>query len=314
MCEKQLESNQNQELNASPLYRIIQGEAGIQRSKEWLEFKANKLGASQAPAIAGKDPYCTPLQLFEKIINLEETVVTPAMERGTEQEPYALEWFNRFVQRNFEPKVIQSVQFPFLMASLDGFYIEDGKPTGCEIKTVGMEDYFIGLDGRVPEKHLWQIYHQMLLTGAKDWYYVPWNGDGEGIVVPVHRYDDGPFLKLLNDLLDFQRRLVNLDPPEAQEKDWKSFGPENWVYMEELAFQYKNLSAIEEKAKKEKAEIRAELISEASKVHTRVKIGNVLKIQKISAKGRVDYDAIPEMQGVNLDLYRKAPTVSWRLD
>lgn len=311
---EQLESNQNEGLNTSPLYRIIEGEAGVQRSQAWQKFRANKIGASQAPAIVGKDPYCTPLQLFEKIVNLEVTPVTKAMEWGTMQEPYALEWFNRFSQRPFEPKVVQSVQFPFLIASLDGFYIENGKPIGCEIKTVSMEDYFIGLDGRVPERHLWQIYHQMLITGAQDWYYVAWSGDGQGVVVPVHRYNEEPFLKLMNDLLDFQRRLVNLDPPEPQEKDWKTFGTDNWVYMEELAFQYKNLQSIEENAKKQRMEIRSKLVSEADKVHSRVKIGNVLKLQKIQVKGRIDYEAVPQLQGLNLEEYRKPQTVSWRID
>lgn len=43
----------------------------------------------------------------------------------------------------------------------------------------------------------------------------------------------------------------------------------------------------------------------------RSSMGSVIKWNKVTQKGNVDYKSIPELKGVNLDVYRKAPITKW---
>ena len=42
-------------------------------------------------------------------------------------------------------------------------------------------------------------------------------------------------------------------------------------------------------------------------------LGGGVKVMKTVMRGRVDYEAIPEIKGINLDKYRKSSTTSWKI-
>jgi len=42
-------------------------------------------------------------------------------------------------------------------------------------------------------------------------------------------------------------------------------------------------------------------------------LGDIYELKLVSRQGTVDYKVIPELHGVNLDLYRKKPVESWYL-
>ena len=58
------------------------------------------------------------------------------------------------------------------------------------------------------------------------------------------------------------------------------------------------------------ADLRKELISLAKGKNT---CGGGLKAQKIMRKGSIQYQQIPELEGVDLEQYRDMPSESWRI-
>ena len=62
--------------------------------------------------------------------------------------------------------------------------------------------------------------------------------------------------------------------------------------------------------KQREEELREALLSESGHQNT---VGGGLQIAKIVRAGAVDYQAIPELQGVDLNQYRKAPVEFWRV-
>ena len=58
-----------------------------QNTPEWLEFRKNKIGASDIPIIMGLSPYSTPLQLWKRKLGfLEEMQMNDCMRFGNENE------------------------------------------------------------------------------------------------------------------------------------------------------------------------------------------------------------------------------------
>lgn len=302
------ESYKDKEFDARGLiFSFVDGAEGLQGSDAWLEFKKDKIGSSQAASIAGKNPYETPLMCYEAIINKTSKPVAPAMQRGKDEEPRALRWLNSSINSCFLPKVVQSVEFPMLMASLDGFMFKDGKPTGCEIKTPGIDVHLRAIEGVVPEHYLWQIYHQMLVTGAESWLYVSWTGR-DAVVIEVKR-DEESIAKLLEIELKFCNKLFKREPPEATDKDWVDN-----TEFEVLAWEYKRLERDIKEMTSKRDYLKEEILKEVSNIHPRVRIGSILKIQRIEKKGSVDYSKIPELENVDLEQYRKPSVSYWRMD
>ena len=74
--------------------RFVNGEAGVQGTPQWKEFRKWKIGSSSAASIRGVG-FKTPLQLFESIMEETETPINDAMRRGTNMEPIARAWLNQ---------------------------------------------------------------------------------------------------------------------------------------------------------------------------------------------------------------------------
>ena len=59
----------------------------VQRSTAWHEWRSEGLGASAAATIMGSSPWETPIQLWKRMMGLEDPIATtPAMQRGIDYE------------------------------------------------------------------------------------------------------------------------------------------------------------------------------------------------------------------------------------
>lgn len=288
---------------------FIWGKESIQGSDEWLEFKKGKIGSSQAAIVMEKSPFGTPLSLYKEMISGEsKTKVTRAMIRGREEEPKALEWLNRKLGSNFRPEVIESAQNSLIIASLDGFGWFENRWIGCEIKAPGTEDHLLAIEGTIPEKYQWQIQHQMMVSGCDKWIYVSWTGNEDtSVIIWLDRNED--MIKQLKEKeLAFLEMVASKTPPSSGDRDWVD---KSDLMM--LAYEYKRLEESIAKMVLERDKIRDNLIFSAGD-NEKVKIGDILKLQKVYRKGSIDYSSIPELRGVNLESYRKTSSCSWRID
>jgi putative phage-type endonuclease len=286
-------------------YRIVDL---VQGSQEWHDFRKGKIGASMAPVIMGVSPFQTRLQLWEEIIFGTERLPTRAMERGTLLEEKARAWLNAKPGLGgvYIPRVVQMIDHPQIISSLDGYYVNEGRIHAVEIKCPGMEAHLQALEGKIPDYYYPQLQHQMHVLGIDQMLYVSFDGEN-GVVIPCE-ID----VEYCNDLMVEEHRFLdaieNLVPPEACNKDWvKIYDPS----LQRLANMYQDLSNSIEEMKDQMEEIKKELISNTS--HPRSIIGS-MKLQKVIRKGSIDYDRIfREHEDIDCDSYRKAPIESWRI-
>lgn len=276
----------------------------IQGSKEWLQMRKNHIGASDAPVIMGVSPWKTTYQLWEEKCGLSgEQETTSAMKYGHDMEEPARQAYEKHTGNLVSPTVVFHPEKDYMMASLDGISFEGD--ISVEIKNVRDEDHKQAKNGKVPEKYFPQVQHQLACLGHDRLHYFSVNS-GDCALVEVKR--DNEYIKKLYDLEEkFWDNVKNLREPELTEKDYITIADEqNITIAKELKAIQQQIKELEETAKKHK-----QTLIEASGGKN-AKIGPV-KLTKSIRKGTVDYGKIIELEGVDLDQYRKEPVIAWRV-
>lgn len=275
-----------------------------QNTDEWLEMRRNKIGASDAAVIMGKSPWSTPYILWEEKIGLRPMKAkTKSMERGNALEESAREAFIKMTDIVVFDQVVFHPKIDWMMASLDGIDIE-GKNI-VEIKCPGPEDHDMALNGYVPEKYYPQLQHQMEVTGLDMAYYFSFDGE-RGVIVKVNRNQE--FVdKMLKKETEFYACMQTLEPPKLTERDFVEKNDEVWSMAAESWIRCHN--ELEElKAREE--ELREQLVCLSGKTNA---MGSGIRISRVLRKGNIDYKNIPQLQGLDLEPYRKPTTESWRI-
>lgn len=288
-------------------YRIIKGPESIQGSSEWHEFRKGKIGASMAPAIMGVSPFQTKKQLWEELVFETKRPPTRAMQRGIELEEKARKWFNQKLGTNYAPAVVQSIAHPDLIASLDGYYEDQGgKPHICEIKCPGEATHREALAGKIPECYHPQLQMQMDLVGTDQMVYVSFDGI-DGVMLTCKR-DKDYCVDLLASVLSFYSSTISMKPPIDSNSEWVQCCDEECQIKAE---RYQELLGLIEQLKTECDEIKGSLILKA--VHPKTQIGNI-RLQKVTSKGQIDYAALLRDHKItNAEEYRKKAIESWRI-
>ena len=102
-----------------------------QRSEEWLNFRKDKIGGSDAPIVMGISPWMSPKQLWEEKKGIRSSrTMTEAMKRGVEQESQAIKYIEKLTGISFKPDVKIYKGNQKIIASLDG--INEEKKVICE--------------------------------------------------------------------------------------------------------------------------------------------------------------------------------------
>jgi len=200
-------------------YKIVEGEVSVQGSQAWLDFRRDKVGASDASAVFGTNYFTSRQKLLESKIS--GAIVTPnaAMQRGTLLEPVARDYINQLTNSDYKPALIQSIEYPSLFASLDGYWEkEDGEVVILEIKVPGKSSHSCALEGRVPGIYIQQLDHQLLVSGLDFVIYFSFDGD-TGVSVR-HERNQARIDELLTAELEFLVDLDELRQQEPLELDW----------------------------------------------------------------------------------------------
>lgn len=273
-----------------------------QCSPEWHEFRSNHIGASDAPVIMGASPWKTPYQLWrEKLGYGESQKFSPAMQRGIFLEEKARLAYSAMKRVSVKPAVLKSNVIPYMAASLDGI-----SACGCfivEIKCPGEKDHALALQGKIPEKYIPQLQHQMAVAMVHSMDYFSFDGES-GVVVSID-YDPTYAEKMLKAEANFWLHVCDLTPPEGAptpvyDPQFIQLG-ERWIELQD------NI----EQATKEQNEIRKKMIDMAGG-YTNLQIGKV-RMTRASRGGSIDYKSIPEIKGVDLERFRKPSIDLWRI-
>lgn len=280
----------------------------IQGSEEWHKWRREGIGSSDVSAILGLCPYNTPLNVYEsKVFDDRNSDSNPAIEKGHDLEPRARAALEIQKEKNFLPTVLQHESLPFLRCSLDGMS-EDGKEI-CEIKYVGKDHYKKIKAGEISEHHMVQMQYQLFLSGAEKCHYVayykpaPKSKDKEEIHILEVEPDLDQIEIIFKEVKSFwNESVLKRNPPALSERDCLEVLDKDLLddmkEYRKTALEIKNLESTLK-------EIKDRIEEKVPHDNCR---GAGIHVRKYTRKGNVDYSKIPNLEGVNLDDYRKRDT------
>lgn len=143
---------------------------GIDKT-EWLRYRKQGIGGSDAGAVCGLNPYRTAISVYQdKISDDIEDIDNEAMRQGREFEDYVA---RRFMEATSKKVRRANAMFydennPFMLADVDRMVV--GENAGLECKTASpfMADKW--KDGNIPMSYQIQCYHYMSVCNADAWY------------------------------------------------------------------------------------------------------------------------------------------------
>ncbi len=282
--------------------KIIELEQG---SPEWLAWRKTVITATDCPAIMGSSPWATAYKCWQRKLSLvEEQKSNEAMERGKRLEPKARAQFIERYGINMTSLVVESSEFNFLGASLDG--LSDCHRFVLEIKCGGSNLHRQAGEGYIPPYYVDQIQHQLLVTGAEKAFYYSFDGE-DGIMLEV--FPDKDFqARFMPKAREFWKCVALNEAPVLQDSDYKDMSDE--PLWKSYAEQYKKIAEQIKGLEEVKESYRKELLKLCGDQNC---LGEGLRVMKTTMRGRVDYEAIPELQGVDVEKYRKNGTCLWKI-
>jgi putative phage-type endonuclease len=210
---------------------FISGEESEQGTSAWLNFRKNKIGASDAPILMMVSPWSTPYALWrdKKGLNTNPNAVPGksmnfAIERGVRFEPIARARYEIHNDIPMDVAVMAHPEFPWMIASLDG-YNKEAKRV-LEIKICGREVMQEAKAGRVHIRYAYQLEQQLLVTAADvvDFYCCTVevvNGREKITDTALVVYKSNPDLreKLIPKLHEFYGFMQRNEPPPLCDRD-----------------------------------------------------------------------------------------------
>lgn len=277
-----------------------------QNSPEWLEFRRNKIGASDAPIILGISPFKTPYQLYLDKVEGVRQEQNAAMKRGQNMEAEARESFEKMYEMLYMnkikvvPYVVQSECYDWMIASLDGIDIE--KDVMVEIKCPGPKDHQLATEGKIPEHYIPQLQHQLFVTGYESMFYFSYrNGDGHPVLLEYKR-DNEAMAKLIKEETKFIECIRSKTPPSLTDKDYEERFDLEFL---DVAMRFARVKEELEQKSQEEQKLKDKLIELSNNKNCR---GGRVKVSQCSRKGAIEYSNIEQLSGVDLEKYRKPST------
>jgi putative phage-type endonuclease len=229
-----------------------------QRSKEWLDWRKNGIGASDISVIQGSNKYKTPLTLWDEKCGFKsEDEMNFAMTHGVENEDKALQWINENQQLNLEPLCVEDNELSYFKASLDGYDLE--KKVLCEIKCPVSDEILNKAreDRTIPLYWQHQIQWQIMLTKPIRAFVAIWDYRYDSCVT-IEAFAQPTLQKEMREKGKEFWRMVQMGvPPKPTEKDYLYLDdPE----LKALLVEYKDHDSVEKAAKEHKKKIKEKIV------------------------------------------------------
>lgn len=275
----------------------------MQDTPEWEQFRLQKIGASDAPIIMGVSPWKTRFQLWLEKTERATNKPNQSMLRGKVLEDTARKAFEEKTGLVVFPRVVQSIDHEWMIASLDG--IDMDETVVVEIKCAGEVDHALAKQGKIPEKYYPQLQHQLSVTKLEKCFYYSFDGN-EGVIVEVTR--DSQYIEpLIEEEKKFVECVVNQTAPPLSPKDYRYRDDVVWNERAKKWLQVKHeLENIEQEEKR----LRDELIELANHQNSQ---GAGIRLTLSMRKGMIDYRSIPCLKEIDLEQYRKPSSRVWSL-
>lgn len=138
---------------------------------EWLRYRKQGLGGSDAGAVCGLNPYRTAMQVYQdKTTDEIEEIDNEAMRQGREFEDYVARRFTEATGKKVRRAnfMYYDENHPFMIADVDRMIV--GENAGLECKTASPYMAEKWADGRIPLSYQIQCLHYMSVCNANAWY------------------------------------------------------------------------------------------------------------------------------------------------
>ena len=271
-----------------------------QNSTDWRDWRRGGLGSSDAPVVMGDSRWMMPRTLWEiKTRRSEEPERDNlATRRGRKLEAAARAAYEAETAEIMEPHCMSHDHLSWMRASLDGLNFDASLV--LEIKCpLRSRDHALALEGQVPRHYYAQLQHQLEVSRARELHY--WSFDGRrGALVKVMP-DHGYIERLVQAEVEFWRNVTENRWPEPRFKEQDLSSDPNWS---DAARRYRQVRQRLDELSDQERELRNRLLGLSD---SRRAVGAGVELIRTSRKGAVNYGAIPELEGVDLDRYRKEP-------
>lgn len=181
----------------------------IQGSAEWIQYRRCHIGASDSSTIMGINPWKTKLMLWEEKVLGWEMEMTEKMREGTRLEPEARQAYMDLTGKHVEPMVLESLEYPFLSASMDGMTLDMSH--AVEIKC-GASSHRLALKGDIPCYYRCQMTHQAYITGLDSIDYFSY--DGKNNILMTYYVEPESIKIIIEKELEFWDCVQSGTPPK----------------------------------------------------------------------------------------------------
>lgn len=152
-------------------YSMVKLEQG---TPDWLAWRFEGIGASDAPAIMGQNPWKSRAKLMREKRERRIVKMNAAMLRGSQLEPEARQSYENKFGKAVPPACLQSARHSWMRASVDG--LTPCGSTVIEIKCGEGAYWQSSVTGEVPSYYMGQLQHILFVTGLSSidyWCYLP---------------------------------------------------------------------------------------------------------------------------------------------
>ena len=182
---------------------------------DWLEYRKNGIGGSDASVVCGINRYKSPVELWmEKTNCLAPQEAGESAYWGTQLESLVRSEFTKRTGLDVKlvKQILQSAEYPFMQANLDGI-CTDPNYGECIFEAKTDSAYKAGeWENSIPDEYMLQIQHYMAVTGFKVAYIAVLIGGNTFRWLLVER-DDELIAMLIQLEEEFWDSVKNDTPP-----------------------------------------------------------------------------------------------------
>lgn len=174
---------------------------------EWLKWRKKGIGGSDAAAIAGLNPWKSPIAVYlEKIGETEPIEDNERMRIGRDLEDYVAKRFAEATGMKVRRRnaILQHSEYPFMLANVDRLIV--GKKEGLECKVTNSYAKKEWED-EIPIYYEIQCHHYMAVTGYKAWWIACLIGNEKFVYKRIER-DEEVIKNLIKIERDFWENYV----------------------------------------------------------------------------------------------------------
>ena len=198
--------------------KVLVPTLGMER-EEWLKHRRRGIGGSDAAAIAGLNPWKSPVEVYyEKLGEIPPVEDNERMYWGRVLEDIVAREFSKRTGKRVRRRnaILQHPKHGFMIGNIDRELV--GEKVGLECKTVGEYSKDDWKEDRVPEQYIIQCQHYMAVTGYKGWWIAALIGGNKFVYKYIER--DETIIDALIDIeTAFWQMVQEKTPPPMDGSD-----------------------------------------------------------------------------------------------